>query len=491
MTQADLADATMGASVTARDWRQSCFINGRWVAPVGGQEMLCRNPANGEEIGRTMLCSIEEADGAVAAARGAFDSFSATSLAERRVLLERVLAAYNAAAPELEALLIREVGVSRRTADGQSIMCRAHIETALDMLDSYEFCAHPAEGVTILREPVGVCVAITSWNNPISQILCKAVPAIAAGCTVVVKPSELAPLIGIRVAEMFAAADLPHGLFNLVNGAGRDVGARLASHPDVDMISFTGSVPGGAAVAQEAAPTIKRVHQELGGKSPNILLSDADFAAVIPMSIGMAFMNAGQVCAAPSRLIVPEDRFEEAAALAVEAVDRLVIGNPADPATDVGPLANAAQFARVQDYIRSALEEEVPLLCGGLGHPEGLADGYYVRPTLFGPVNRDARIAREEIFGPVLVIHVYRGEEEAIAIANDTSFGLAGYVQSRDVDHAARVAARIRAGHVTVNFPRWNRNAPFGGYKRSGNGRQFGIWGFEEYLEIKAIVTNG
>ncbi len=470
---------------------KSCFIGGQWLAPATGVGAVLHNPATGEKIGETTLATAAEADQAVAAARQTFEWFSLSSHGERKAMLERLLAAFEAAASDLEELLIREVGVGRRVAEGQSVMCRAHIETALHLLESYEFTSTPADNVLVVKEPVGVCVAITSWNNPISQILCKAVPAIAAGCTVVVKPSELAPLIGIRVAEVFAEAALPAGIFNLVTGGGADVGARLVAHPEVDMISFTGSVPGGAAVARGAAPTIKRVHQELGGKSPNIVLPDADLEAVIPLSVAMCFMNSGQVCAAPTRLIVPEDRFADVAAIAIATVTKMVVGDPRDPATDMGPLANAAQYARVQRYIQSALDERLPLLVGGLGHPKGLEAGFFARPTIFGPVPRDATIAREEIFGPVLVIHCYRDEDEAIAIANDTTFGLAAYVESPDLDHAQRVARRIRAGHVTINFPRWNRHAPFGGYKQSGNGRQFGVWGFEEYLETKAIVTSG
>lgn len=469
---------------------QSCFINGQWRAPATGQPTTALDPATGAPFGETLLAGIEEADLAVAAARRAFESFARTTPADRKSMLLRLRSAFLTAQGELEALLIREVGVGTRVAEGQSVMCRAHIDTALALLDSYAFIGHPAPEVELVKEPVGVCVAITSWNNPISQILCKAVPAIAAGCTVVVKPSELAPMIGLRVADVFAEAALPAGVFNLVTGNGLDVGARLVTHPDVDMVSFTGSVAGGATVGRAAAETIKRVHLELGGKSPNIVLPDADLDAVIPQSVAMCFMNAGQVCAAPTRLIVPEDLFPTVARIAVAAAHRLVVGDPANPQTDMGPLANAAQYARVQRYIQSALDEHVPLLVGGTGHPDGCDGGYFARPTIFGPVPRNATIAREEIFGPVLVIHTYRDEEEALAIANDTCFGLAGYVESRDADHARRVARRIRAGHVTLNFPRWSPNAPFGGYKQSGNGRQFGVWGFEEYLETKAIVTS-
>lgn len=469
---------------------QSCLINGAWVRPEKGTLTISDNPATGQAIGETILATPAEADSAVAAAVAAFPAHASSSIESRKAMLERLLRAFDAASSELEELLIREVGTMRHPTSGQTLMSRAHIETALALLDNYAFYSQPGPGVEVVREPIGVCIAITSWNNPISQILCKAVPAIAAGCTVVVKPSEMAPLVGIRVAQVFAEADLPAGVFNLVSG-GADVGAQLVAHPDVAMVSFTGSVPGGARVAKGAADTIKRVHQELGGKSPNVILPDADLAAVIPTSVAMCFMNAGQVCAAPTRLIVPAWHFAEVARIAIATAEAMHIGNPADPAVQLGPLASGAQFDRVQHHIETALAQGVPLLAGGAGKPEGLDHGHFARPTIFGPVPRDAAIAREEVFGPVLVVHTYADEDEAIAIANDTTFGLAAYVASPDLARARQVAGRIRSGLVNINYPPWNRHAPFGGYKQSGNGRQFGAMGFEEFLEIKAIVTPG
>lgn len=466
----------------------SCLISGEWVKPVGGLAVDVVNPATGLGFAQVIHATATEAEKAVAAARQAFATFSGTSIAERRAMIERLRDCYERSAKDLEALLVQEVGTTVRLVEGQSHLCRAHFATSLQMLDTFPFTEELADGVKVTREPFGVCAAITSWNNPISQILCKAVPAIAAGCTVIVKPSELAPLVGIRTAQIFAEADLPPGVFNLLTG-GREVGEVLTTHPDVDLVSFTGSVPGGAAVAQAAAPTIKRVHQELGGKSPNIILPDADLDAAIPPSVGACFMNAGQVCAAPTRLIVPANLFDEIAARAVAVAEGMVVGDPSDPATDMGPLANAAQYRRVESYLASAEEEAVPLLTGGAGRPAGCDEGFFVKPTIFGPVPRDARIAREEIFGPVLVIHTYRTVEEAIEIANDTPFGLAAYVQGGDHAQTEHVAGRIRAGQVTINFPPMRSDVPFGGYKQSGNGRQFGRWGFEEFLETKTVIA--
>ena len=339
-----------------------------------------------------------------------------------------------------------------------------------------------------MKEPVGVVVAITSWNAPVNQMLCKAVPAIAAGCTVIVKPSEQAPLCGHLLALAMAEASIPAGVFNLVQGRGSDCGVRLASHPDVDMISMTGSVPGGGAMAQAAAPTIKRVHQELGGKSPNIIMPDADFPEAIAKGVLICMMAAGQACAAPTRMIVPQDRFDEVATLAVEAAGRLVVGPPDADGVSFGPLANRAQFERVNAIIERAIAAGENLLCGGPGRPEGLGEGYYARPTIFGPVAPDAEIARTEVFGPVLCIQTYTDLDEAVAVANATEFGLAAYIESADADAAVSLGKRIRAGYVNVNYPAWSAAAPFGGFKRSGNGKQYGIWGFEEFLDTKAIV---
>jgi len=466
------------------------YIGGKWVDPLGGERIEVRGPADGALIGSATLGSGEDADRAVAVAREAFDSWSQTSIEVRLRVLRRMRAAYEEAAESIAAHLVREIGLTRMVAQGQGMMSLTHFDTMLKLLPDYSFSRQADGRVEWVKEPIGVVGAITSWNAPVSQMLCKAVPAIAAGCTVVVKPSEQAPLCGILLAEAMAKADIPPGVFNLINGRGSDVGRRLAEHPGVDMISMTGSVRGGGAMAAAAAPTIKRIHQELGGKSANILLPDANFSESVPKSVLSCMMYAGQVCAAPTRLIVPADRFEQAAELAVKTAARIVVGPPDDPATTYGPLLNDAQFKRVNALIEQALAEGQPLLCGGPGRPKHLPHGFYIRPTILGPVDPDAAIAQEEIFGPVLCIHTYRNEDDAVRIANATEFGLAAYVQSVDPAAARRVARRLRAGYVTINFPQWSAAAPFGGYKRSGNGKQYGVWGFEEFLETKAIVSN-
>jgi aldehyde dehydrogenase (NAD+) len=464
------------------------YIGGAWVEPVGRERIPVFNPSDLSLIGHAVMGVEEDADRAVAAASAAFDDWRRSSLDERIALIRRMRAAFETIAPELEAHLVREIGLTSLVAGGQTRMSLSHFDGILELLPGYSFVERRGPGVELAKEPVGTVAAITSWNAPVSQMLCKAVPAIAAGCTVVVKPSEQAPLCGILLAEAMAAADIPPGVFNLVNGRGRDCGRRLAEHPLVDMVSITGSVAGGAAVAASGAATIKRIHQELGGKSPNIILRDADFATAVPKGVQICMMAAGQACAAPTRMIVPEERFEEAAALAVAAAERLVVGPPDQPGVDFGPLANEAQFQRVTAILEQAIEEGQPLLTGGPGRPPGLSEGYYVRPTIFGPVAPDARIAREEIFGPVLCIQTYADEEDAIRIANASEFGLSAYIESADADTARRVARALRTGYVNVNYPPWSPAAPFGGFRRSGNGKQYGVWGFEEFLDIKAIV---
>lgn len=466
------------------------FVNGEWVDPIGSEQVEVRNPADGSLMGIAALGDADDADRAVAAARAAFDGWSRTNIQERQSVLQRMRSAFDDAAEEIEEHLIKEIGLTRFVAKGQSAMCRAHFDTIFELLPTYDFIERRNDKIEVLREAAGVVVGITSWNAPVSQILCKAVPAIAAGCTVIIKPSEQAPLCGILLAEAMAKAEIPPGVFNLLNGRGADCGRRLAEHPDVDMVSMTGSVPGGAAMAIAAAPTIKRIHQELGGKSANVLLPDADMNDAVRKSVSVCMFVGGQTCAAPSRLIVPESKFDEVARIAKEVVAGIVVGAPDDPATTFGPLANQAQFDRVNAIIERAIAEGHEPITGGAGRPEHLAEGFYVRPTIFGPVALDSFLAQEEIFGPVLCIQTYRDEEDAIRIANGTRFGLAAYVQSADPEAARRVAGRLRAGYVTINFPMWSPDAPFGGFKQSGNGRQYGVWGFEEYLEIKAIVRS-
>lgn len=464
------------------------YIGGEWIAPNGTERVEVLDPSDFSPVGRTVLGDRNDADRAVAAARAAFEGWQYSTVEQRIAVLQAMRAAFEKAAPAIAAHLVRETGLTPMVAQGQSMMSLSHFDTVLELLPAYPFARQAADRIELVREPVGVVVAITSWNAPVSQMLCKAVPAIAAGCTVVIKPSEQAPLCGILLAEAMAQTDIPPGLFNLLNGRGGDCGRHLAEHPDVDMVSFTGSVPGGGAVAQAAAGSIKRVHQELGGKSPNVILPDADFSEAIPKGVFVCMMNAGQTCAAPTRMIVPEDRFDEAAAIAVEAAEKLVVGPPAGEGVTFGPLSNAAQFERVNAMIEEAIAQGQPLLTGGPGRPAHLDTGHYARPTIFGPVDPDARIAREEIFGPVLCLQTYRDIDDAVRIANATEFGLSAYVESADPALARQVAGRIRAGWVNINYPAWTAAGPFGGYKRSGNGRQYGVWGFEEFLETKSIV---
>ncbi len=464
------------------------YIDGRWVAPSSPLRLDVVDPATGETFGQVACGDATDVDHAVAAARRAFASFSLTSREERRALLARILEAYRAREADLVEALAREVGVPvtyGRTA--QIPNGRKHLEAAIAVLGGYAF--ERLEGTTLVRkEPIGVCGLITPWNWPLNQIASKVAPALAAGCTMVLKPSELAPFTARIFAEVMHEAGVPPGVFNLVHGDGPTVGAAIASHPDVDMVSITSSTRAGVLVAQAAAPTVKRVTQELGGKSPNILLPDADFATAVVKGIAAGFRNCGQSCSAPTRMIVPLDRLEEVEARAKAAAEALVVGDPWDERTTTGPLANAAQFRKVQEMIGSGIEEGARLVTGGPGRPAHLARGFFARPTVFSRVTRDMRIVREEIFGPVLCIQAYRDEDEAVAIANDTIYGLGSYVQSGDLEHARRVAARIRAGQVHINYPEWSALAPFGGYKQSGNGREYGAAGLDEYLETKAVL---
>jgi aldehyde dehydrogenase (NAD+) len=366
-------------------------------------------------------------------------------------------------------------------------LAAAHVSAAIEVLRNYDFLS--MRGTTaILREPIGVCALITPWNWPLYQITAKVAPALAAGCTVVLKPSELSPLSALMFAQIVHDAGAPAGVFNLVNGTGPEIGGAMAAHTDIDMISITGSNRAGVLVAQAAAPTVKRVTQELGGKSPNVLLPDADFERVVPLGIMAAFRNVGQSCSAPTRMIVPRAKLTEVEAIARATVEGIVIGDPDEDATVLGPIANRAQFQRVQLMIAAGIEEGAKLVCGGPGQPDGLDRGFFVRPTIFSDVRTGMRIAQEEIFGPVLAILSYDDVDEAIAIANDTIFGLGGHVHGADLERVRGVARRIRTGQVHLNNPAWDPHAPFGGYKRSGNGREYGAFGFEEYLEVKAIL---
>lgn len=464
------------------------YIDGAWVDASSDAGIAFADPATEQQTGSIAAGTAADVDRAVIAARRAFDSFSLTTVAERRALLGRIQAQLEARAEDLAQAMTREMGAaisfSRSTQVPFGI---AHIRAAIEVLGDYDFLVR--QGTTaILREPIGVCGLITPWNWPLYQITAKVGPAIAAGCTVVLKPSELSPLSAILFAQVMHDAGTPAGVFNMVTGTGPEVGAAIASHPGVDMVSITGSVRAGVQVAQAAAVTVKRVVQELGGKSPNILLPDADFTRVVPLGIASGMRNVGQSCSAPTRMIVPAARLEEVEALAREHVATMVVGDPKDPETTMGPVANRAQYDRVQQMIRVGIEEGARLICGGPGRPEGITQGFYARPTVFSGVQSAMRIAQEEIFGPVLCILPYESEEEAVAIANDTVFGLGGHVQSADLESARRVARQIRSGQVHINHPAWDAHAAFGGYKQSGNGREYGVFGMEECLETKAIL---
>ncbi|WLI43663.1 aldehyde dehydrogenase family protein [Pseudomonas beijingensis] len=467
------------------------YINGGWSAPASPASLPVVNPATEEIVAQVASGSAEDVDRAVAAARAAFADWSATPTVARARVLDKIHALILERKEAFAQAISLEMGAAIGSARAMQVPLAAeHVRVARDLLSTYRFQT-VENGTAIQREPIGVCGLITPWNWPLYQITAKVAAALAAGCTVVLKPSELSPLSALLFAQVVHDAGLPPGVFNLVNGSGHVVGAAMAAHPDVDMISITGSNRAGALVAQAAAPTAKRVGQELGGKSPNILLPDADFAKAVPLGVMAALRNVGQSCSAPTRMIVPKDRLAEVEALAAATANAIIVGDPQSPDTVLGPIANEAQFNRVQAMIEAGLHEGAKLLCGGLGRVSGFEKGFYTRPTVFSEVDNAMRIAQEEIFGPVLCIIAYETIDEAVAIANDTIYGLGAHVQSQDLDLARAVASRIRAGQVLLNYPAWNPMAPFGGYKRSGNGREYGVFGLEEYLETKAIVGFG
>lgn len=464
------------------------FIDGAWTAPSGRRELDVINPATEEPIGQILLGTAEDVDAAVAAARTAFASFAETSREERIALLENIISVYRRRIDEVARAISDEMGAPMKFArHAQAASGLEHLTTTLAVLKEFEF--EETLGSTLIRrEPIGVCALITPWNWPINQISCKVAPALAAGCTMVLKPSEVAPLSAHVFAEILEEAGVPQGVFNLVDGDGPTVGEALARHPDVDMVSFTGSTRAGILVAKVAADTVKRVTQELGGKSAYIILEDADLNAAVKKGVLSMMSNTGQSCNAPSRMLVPETLYEQAVETAKSVVSKVVVGDPKADGVTMGPLANKAQFEKVQRLIRKGIEEGATLVAGGPGRPEGLDKGYFVRPTIFANVNNSMTIAREEIFGPVLVMIPYRDVEEAIRIANDTVYGLSGYVYSGDIEQARRVARRLRTGMVHLNGAPTDPRAPFGGYKQSGNGREWGREGLKEFLEIKAVM---
>lgn len=464
------------------------YINGEWVASSTNDTCDVINPATEQSIARIAMGGKEDVDKAVAAAKVAFETFSKTSVEERSELLGRIITAYKARIGEIAETVSQEMGAPMGLANAaQAPAGLGHLIFAKKALESYEFVEDIGTS-RVVREPIGVCGLITPWNWPVNQITAKVGPAIAAGCTMVLKPSEIAPLNAILFAEIMHEAGTPPGVFNLVHGDGPTVGVALSSHPDIDMMSFTGSTRAGISVAQESAVTVKRVTQELGGKSANIILDDAAFEKVIARDTFGMCMNTGQSCNAPTRMLVPASRMEEAAAIAKATAEKITVGDPNDEATKVGPLVSELQFNKVQALIQKGIDEGATLETGGVGRPDGLDAGYFVKPTIFSGVSNDMTIAREEIFGPVLSLIPYDDEDHAVEIANDTVYGLSAYVSSGDIDRARAVGARLRAGNVHINGAALDINAPFGGYKQSGNGREFSEWGLEEFLEKKAML---
>jgi aldehyde dehydrogenase (NAD+) len=464
------------------------YIDGAWVDPVEAKEFKVINPATEEVAGVISMGGPKDVDRAVAAARRAFDSYSRTSPAERLALLERVLAAYSAHYEEIAHAISTEMGAPISLAQGsQTRIGVGHISAMIEVLKTFKF--EELRGtVRLVQEPVGVCALITPWNWPMNQVAAKVVPALAAGCTMVLKPSEYSPLSAILWAKAMHEAGVPRGVFNLINGDGPGVGAPLSSHSEIDMVSFTGSTRAGTEVAKNAAATVKRVHQELGGKSPNVLLDDADFEKAVKRSVLHVYQNSGQSCNAPTRMLVPASRMAEVEAIAKRVTEAVVVGDPASEKTTVGPLVSKVQFDRVERYIEKGIAEGAKLIVGGAGRPDGLSKGYFVKPTIFSEVRNDMTIAREEIFGPVLCILPYETEDQAVQIANDTPYGLAAYVWSQDNVRARRVGGRIRAGQVALNGASGDMQTPFGGFKMSGNGREFGEFGLRDFLEVKAVI---
>jgi aldehyde dehydrogenase (NAD+) len=467
------------------------YIDGKWVDPTRVHDFSVVNPASEEPMATISLGNAADVDRAVAAAKRAFESYSETNVEKRLELLRRIIMVYQSKMTEMADTISREMGapcsLSRKAQAPAGV---AHLLEIVKVLEHFEF--EKVKGSTLMRkEAIGVCGLITPWNWPMNQIVCKVAPALAAGCTMVLKPSEMAPLSAYLFAQILHEAETPPGVFNLVNGDGPTVGAAIASHPDIAMVSFTGSTRAGIAVAIVAAPTVKRVTQELGGKSANILLEDSDFESAVAQGVQECFRNTGQSCNAPTRMLVPKSRMGEAARVAKLAAEKTKVGDPFAEGTGIGPLSSKSQFEKVQGLISRGIEEGATLVAGGTGRPDGLMKGFFVKPTVFADVRNDMTIAREEIFGPVLCIIPYENEEDAVRIANDTPYGLSGFVTSKDKGRALTIAKRIRSGTVHINGARVDFAGCFGGYKQSGNGREWGEAGLEEFLELKAVFGYG
>lgn len=465
------------------------YIDGRWIEPSGARSMTVIDPSTEKVAGRIALGEQADVDLAVVAARKAFETYSLSSRETRVALLERIARGIESRTEDFASAMAQEMGSPRWLVDQVQLpLPKGHIATAIEILKNYRFDEH--RGISMIRKvPIGVCALIAPWNFPLSTVITKVVPALATGCTIILKPSEFSSFSAQILAEILHDAEVPPGVFNLVYGDGPTVGTALSVHKGVDMVSFTGSTRAGIEVAKNAAPTVKRVHQELGGKSPNVMLPDADLDKAVASGVRFIMMNSGQTCSVPSRMLVPKSRMAEALAIAKATAEGTTVGAP-DSGAFVGPVVNQSQWNRIQELIQSGIDEGATLLIGGTGKPEGLDTGYYVKPTIFADVTPNMRIAQEEIFGPVLVIQPYEDEDEAVRIANDTPYGLAAYVHAGTIERARQVGARIRAGQVYLNgdLDLLDLTAPFGGCKMSGNGREWGAGGFESCLEEVSFI---
>jgi aldehyde dehydrogenase (NAD+) len=468
--------------------RMQFYIDGAWVDPTVKKSTPVVNPATEESMYEVALGSKADVDRAVAAARLAFTTYSWTSREERVALLARIIEVYKTRMKDIGAAVSDEMGAPLPMAEKlQAGAGLGHLMSTLEVLKTYEF-EEQLKSAVVVREAIGVVGMIAPWNWPLNQIACKVAPALAAGCAMILKPSEFTPSSALIFAEILHDAGVPKGVFNLINGLGPEVGAAMSEHPDIDMISFTGSTRAGVDVAQRAAPTVKRVSQELGGKSPNVILEGADLTKAVTSGVTLMFSNSGQSCNAPSRMIVPLSRMKEAAAIAKSVADKTKAGDPRAEGSTIGPVVNRTQWDKIQKLIQKGIDEGATLVAGGPGLPEGVNKGFYVRPTIFADVTNDMTIAREEIFGPVLTILGAEDEADAVRIANDTPYGLAAFVSADTVETARKVGRKLRAGTVNLQGVSYDRFAPFGGYKQSGNGREWGKFGLEEYLEAKAIA---
>jgi aldehyde dehydrogenase (NAD+) len=471
-----------------KDYRQF-YINGQWVKPLVKQDYAVLNPATEQEIATISLGSSQDVDVAVSAAKNAFATFGYSSVEERISLLEALLNQYMDNYDAMAHAISSEMGAPIDfSTKAQAYAGKAHIESALATLKAFEF-SRIVGNAQIIKEPIGVCGFITPWNWPINQIVCKVVPALATGCTMILKPSEIAPLSAQLFSQMIHDAGYPAGVYNMVNGDGMGAGSAISAHKDIDMVSFTGSTRAGIAIAKSAANTVKRVVQELGGKSPNIILDDANIDKAVTHGVFHCMSNTGQSCNAPTRMLVPASKYQQAVMVAKAVAAKIKVGNPAESGNHIGPLVSAVQFEKVQALIQAGIDEGATLVAGGVGKPEGFASGYFTQATIFSDVTNDMTIAQEEIFGPVLVMIPYEDEADAISIANDTPYGLAAFIQSASPERAQKVARKLRAGMICINGAAHGFNSPFGGFKQSGNGREWGEFGFDDFLETKSISS--